>query len=276
MSGRRHRVGRRARGPVAIAGLALLALFAAASLWIAGVQAGQPRRKVMQYRVATVLPSRPPERGEKREPEPAPRTGPEGRSPAPETRSTRRVEFTATDYAAARAPGPPPGPGGAGPAHGGGGGRLGLAGEAQGPGDAFDLVAKPAGRGILGGGRLGDGTRPDSDDFDDGSEGEGASGGGGGGATAAQRYAWYYAKLAADLETAFRSLAPLRTASTRVELRVWADRRGRISRVRLARSTGDKALDEAILSVQGLKLREPPPSDIPMPMVARLTARRPE
>jgi TonB family protein len=65
-------------------------------------------------------------------------------------------------------------------------------------------------------------------------------------------------------------------ASTRVELRVWTDPSGRISKVQLIRSTGDPELDAVIQSVVGLKLREPPPRDIPMPMIARLTARRPE
>jgi TonB family protein len=60
-----------------------------------------------------------------------------------------------------------------------------------------------------------------------------------------------------------------------VELRIWADDAGRISRVQLVKSTGHPDLDEAIRSIVGLRLREPPPHDIPMPMVARFIARRP-
>lgn len=158
-----------------------------------------------------------------------------------------RVEIKASDIP----PGPPP------PQNAPGGGRLSLAAEATGEGDAFNLAGNPGGRGLLSGGGLGDGT------------GDGIGEGPG------SRYGWYYAKLAAELEDAFRRTKRIGTASTRVELRVWADKAGRITRVQLIRSTGNPELDEAIQSVEGLRLREPPPPDIPMPMLARLTARRP-
>ena len=138
-----------------------------------------------------------------------------------------------------------------------GGGRLSLAAEATGEGDAFNLAGNPGGRGLLSGGGLGDGT------------GELGSGDGAG-----SRYGWYYAKLASQIEDAYRRSKRISTASARVEIRVWADRSGRISRVELVRSTGDPELDDAIRSVVGLRLRDPPPPDIPMPMLARFTARR--
>jgi TonB family protein len=90
------------------------------------------------------------------------------------------------------------------------------------------------------------------------------------------RFGWYYAQLATQIEDAFRRQKQLTAASARVDLRVWVDPDGRISKVQLIRSTGDPRVDEAIQSVVGLHLREPPPRDIPMPMVARLTARRPQ
>src|SRR6516165_5218912 len=96
-----------------------------------------------------------------------------------------------------------------------GGGRLSLAAEATGEGDAFNLAGNPGGRGLLSGGGLGDGV------------------GGGIGSGTGSRYAWYYAKIASELEQAFRKSSRLRTAETRVEMRVWADSSGRITRVQL-------------------------------------------
>ena len=112
------------------------------------------------------------------------------------------------------------------------------------------------GLGLGDGGGLGDGTGIGSGDGVD------------------SRYGWYYAKLAAQIEDVYRKNKRLSIASTRVEIRVWADHAGRISRVELVKSTGDPELDRVIQSVVGLKLKEPPPSDIPMPMLARITARR--
>jgi len=49
-----------------------------------------------------------------------------------------------------------------------------------------------------------------------------------------------------------------------------------VSRVQVS-STGDAELDAVIRNevFGGRVLREPPPKDMPMPMVARVTARRP-
>jgi outer membrane biosynthesis protein TonB len=228
----------------------------------------------MQYRVASVQTSQP-EKDEARPPSSrSPRQAEEASASDREERQTRRVDFGGPELLGGAAPrAPPSASAGGGGRPSGGGGRLGLAEEAEGPGDAFQLAAKPSGRSILGGGKIGDGTREDADDTEDG---DGESAGGAADRRALeQRYAWYYTRLASELEEAMRALKPLSTASTRVELRVWTDARGCISRVKLVRSTGDPSLDAAILSVQGLKLREPPPGDIPMPMIARLTAVRP-
>ena len=160
-----------------------------------------------------------------------------------------RVEIKATDI--------PPPTGAPPPQNAPAGGRLSLASEATGEGDAFNLVGNPGGRGLLSGGGLGDGI------------------GGGVGSGTGDRYAWYYSKIAAQLEEALRKSKRLSTAEARVELRIWSDSSGRITRVQLIRSTGNREIDEAIQSVVGLRLRDPPPADIPMPMIARVIARRP-
>jgi len=48
--------------------------------------------------------------------------------------------------------------------------------------------------------------------------------------------------------------------------------------VELSGSTGEPALDAALKNqvLNGLQLQEPPPSDMPLPIVMRLTARRPQ
>jgi periplasmic protein TonB len=58
---------------------------------------------------------------------------------------------------------------------------------------------------------------------------------------------------------------------------VWADGSGRINRIQLVSSTGDAELDSVIRNevFNGLTLREPPPKDMPMPIVTRVTENRP-
>jgi periplasmic protein TonB len=235
----------RANGSSLLFALALVVLLAFGIRWIAmNRNARPPPRKVMQFTAVRVLPQPPAVK-----PPPPP---PQPVTPPKEIDQPRttRVELKATDIPPPDAPRPSPEPGG---------GRLALAAEGEGPGDAFNLAGNPGGRGLLSGGGLGDGT------------GDGVGGGDG----AAARFGWYYVKIANEIEEAFRKQKVVNAASARVELRVWADPSGRISRVQLVRSTGDPRLDEAIQSVVGLRLREPPPRDIPMPMIARLTARRP-
>jgi len=229
----------RANGLAVVLGLAAVAGAGLAIRWISASHDAPPPRKAMQFTMVKVQPPPPPPRA----PEPPPPTTPPKEIDQPES---TRVELRATDIPPPDAPKPSGAPA-AGP--------LALATEGTGPGDAFNLAGNPGGRGFLGG--AGDGS------------GDGVGGGSG------NRFGWYYARLASEIEEVFRRHRSISTASVRVEVRVWADASGRISRVQLLRSTGDPALDEAIQSVVGVRLREPPPADIPMPMIARLTARRP-
>jgi periplasmic protein TonB len=61
-----------------------------------------------------------------------------------------------------------------------------------------------------------------------------------------------------------------------LKVKIWADASGRISRAALAGSTGDPELDRALAQevLTGLQLSEPPPGDMPMPIVMKITARR--
>jgi TonB family protein len=221
----------------------LLGLLVGGIRWIATSKSETPPpRKVMQY---TVVNTPPPPRAPT--PPPPPVTPPKEVEPEPST----RVDLKPSDMLPPDAPRPASEPSG---------GKLSLAEEGTGPGDAFNLAGKVGGRGILTGGGLGEGS------------GDGL----GAGNSPGNRFGWYYARLATEIEDAFRRNKRLLASSARVEVRVWADPSGRISKVRLVRTTGDPELDEAVQSIVGLQLREAPPRDIPMPMVARLTARRPE
>jgi outer membrane biosynthesis protein TonB len=125
-------------------------------------------------------------------------------------------------------------------------GPLSLDAKAVGPGDLFNLGSKPGGS---------------------------PYGGGGGGS----RWGWYASIVQSQIETALRANSKTRNATMQVEIRLWADGSGRVNRIQLVSSTGDAELDAAIRNdvLGNLTLREPPPKDMPMPMLTRVTAHRP-
>jgi periplasmic protein TonB len=125
-------------------------------------------------------------------------------------------------------------------------GPLGLDAKAEGPGDAFNLAGNPGGNGLLGGG-------------------------------GGSRWGWYASMVQTQIEEALRDNKKTRNSSAALEVRLWSDAEGRVTRVQLVNSTGNPSVDDAIKNevLAGLKLRQPPPSDMPMPIVARITERRP-
>ncbi|HVX78786.1 MAG TPA: energy transducer TonB [Bradyrhizobium sp.] len=125
-------------------------------------------------------------------------------------------------------------------------GPLSLDAKATGPGDLFGLGGKPGGS---------------------------PYGGGGGGS----RWGWYASIVTGQVEAALRANPRTKNAVMEVQVRIWADASGRVSRVVLTPSTGDAELDTIIRNqvVGGLVLREPPPKDMPMPIVTKITERRP-
>jgi protein TonB len=122
---------------------------------------------------------------------------------------------------------------------------LGLDAKGEGPGDGFNLAGRPGGNGLLGGG-------------------------------GGSRWGWYASLVQTQIEQALRENQKTRNAKLRIEVRLWSDANGSIGRVQLMTSTGDSAIDQVIKNevLTGLKLREPPPKDMPMPIVARLTERQ--
>ena len=125
-------------------------------------------------------------------------------------------------------------------------GPLALDAEAEGPGDAMGLGANPGGTGLL--------------------SGHGRS-----------RWGWYASMVQAEIEAALRNNAKTRNALMQAQLQLWADSSGRINRVQIVSSTGNAELNAVLQNVvlNGLRLREGPPGDMPMPMVTRITVRRP-
>ncbi len=102
-------------------------------------------------------------------------------------------------------------------------------------------------------------------------------GGGGGGKRGGSKWGWYAAQVQSAIAEALRKNATTREANFQIQVRVWPDLTGRVTRAQLVGSTGNAALDAALKSdiLTGLQLKEPPPQDLPLPIVMRLTARRP-
>lgn len=120
-------------------------------------------------------------------------------------------------------------------------GPLSMDAKGEGPGDLFGLGGKPGGRGLLGGG---------------------------GG-----RYVPYASMVQAQIAEVLRQHPKLKYAAYRIPIDVWPDSTGRISRAEIG-STGDREVDAAMRqALVGLRLREPPPKDMPMPINIRLTGK---
>ncbi len=116
----------------------------------------------------------------------------------------------------------------------------------NGPADSFDLSGDTSGNGLIGGG-----------------------GGGGGGGS---RWGYYAGMVQSQIEAALSHNPVTRDASAGLEVRIWADAGGLVTRVALVKSSGDPAVDSAIENdVLAHMQLQPPPSDMPMPMVMSLT-----
>jgi outer membrane biosynthesis protein TonB len=89
------------------------------------------------------------------------------------------------------------------------------------------------------------------------------------------RWGWYASQVQSVISQALQNNKDTRYADFRVEARIWADPTGKITRARIAKSTGNAAVDNALTNavLTGLILQEAPPAGMPMPIVLRLTAR---
>ena len=91
------------------------------------------------------------------------------------------------------------------------------------------------------------------------------------------KYGWYAAKVQTAIDDALRSNASTRSAVLSLQVRVWADAEGRITRATLVGTSGNPATDTAIKNqvLTGLQLPQAPPAGMPMPITLRITARKP-
>lgn len=121
----------------------------------------------------------------------------------------------------------------------------------DGPPDGFGLSNRGGGGGM--GGRIG-----------------GIGGGG-------SKYGGYAAKVQNAVANAMRQNSTTRTAVMSVDVKIWADPLGRVTRAQLTRSTGNPDLDRVLRDqvLGNLRLPEPPPAGMPMPINMRLSARKP-
>ena len=123
------------------------------------------------------------------------------------------------------------------------GDRLGLDAEGGAGSDAFGLVGNKGGRGLL------------------------ASGG--------DRFAWYAGVLHDDLLARLSEHPDIRQRAYSVNVRLWLDGKGGVTRVALASSTGDHDLDRELQTLLGSmeKVAQAPPSDMPQPVQIRIVSR---
>ncbi|MCX6849438.1 MAG: TonB C-terminal domain-containing protein [Verrucomicrobia bacterium] len=89
------------------------------------------------------------------------------------------------------------------------------------------------------------------------------------------KWGWYAGQVQNRVADALRSNPVTKRAGFSNMVKIWSDSTGRITRVKLADSTGDGKVDAAIENevFNGLVLNEPPPEGMPMPINLRLTAR---
>ncbi|MDC7787022.1 TonB C-terminal domain-containing protein [Rhodoplanes sp. TEM] len=90
-------------------------------------------------------------------------------------------------------------------------------------------------------------------------------------------FAWYNGVVTSQIQRALMANPKTRSSVAQMQVRVWVDGTGRIVRIVLGSSSGNAEIDSAVRDeiLSGLVLREPPPPNMPMPMVARIVMRRP-
>ena len=109
----------------------------------------------------------------------------------------------------------------------------------------------------------------------------GGGGGGGGNRIGSRRgsgskFGWYAAKVQSSIRDALSRNPVTRSATLSIQVRIWVDANGRVTRAQLVGSSGNPSVDQAIKNqvLNGLLLPQPPPPDLPMPINLRLTARK--
>lgn len=142
--------------------------------------------------------------------------------------------------------------------------------QEEAPPEPQDAAPEPIGTGVTGDGP------PDGFGLSNRGGGGGMGGRIGGIGGGGSKYGGYAAKVQSAVTNAMRQNSTTRSAVMSVEVKIWADNLGRVTRAQLGRSTGNPDLDRALREevLGNLRLPEPPPADMPMPINLRLTARK--
>lgn len=105
--------------------------------------------------------------------------------------------------------------------------------------------------------------------------GTGIGGGSGIGGNGGSKFGRYAGQVQKNVAAALSANPKTKTASINsLDVRIWPDASGRITRATLAKSTGNSDVDEAIERqvLNGLQLDEPPPAGMKLPIVLRINA----
>jgi len=91
------------------------------------------------------------------------------------------------------------------------------------------------------------------------------------------KYASYGGKVQSQVLQALRNNKKTRAASLDMKVRIWVDATGKVTKVNLSGSSGDASTDRALKEeiLAALQFDTPPPEGMPMPIVMRLSAKRP-
>lgn len=97
-----------------------------------------------------------------------------------------------------------------------------------------------------------------------------------GGGRKGSKWGYYAAKVQTTIADALRRNSSTKTAAFSMQVKIWADSSGRITKAQLVGTSGNAAVDQAIKNqvLVGLQLPEPPPAGMPMPINMRLSARK--
>ncbi len=119
---------------------------------------------------------------------------------------------------------------------------------------------------------------PGGTDFGLGYGSGGGGGYGGSGGEGGSKYGWYASEVQTRIAEVLRNNPATNKASMKVVVRIWPDSTGRITKARLQGSTGNPSLDATLQNdiLTGMQLSDPPPADMPLPIVMRVSAQRPE
>jgi len=99
---------------------------------------------------------------------------------------------------------------------------------------------------------------------------------GGGSARHNSKWGWYAGLVQNSVSDALRRNSQIRNSALTLTVRIWSDPTGRVSRAKIVGSTNDPKTDQAIQdSLVGIQLKEAPPAGMPLPIVMRITAKRP-